>query len=56
MEKLTNKECQSAISQMKINKSPGSDGFTVKFYRLFWDYVQSVVTNSTNECLHLKKY
>ena len=40
---------------MKINKSPGSDGLTVEFYRLFWEDVQNLVINSLNEGFDLQK-
>jgi len=30
------KECGESLKSMKNGKSPGSDGFTVDFYKLFW--------------------
>lgn len=41
---IINKNCQSASSHIKINKSPGSDAVAVEFYRLFWEDVQTLVT------------
>ena len=32
---LTDKECESAIKDMKNGKSPGSDGLTVNFIKYF---------------------
>lgn len=32
---LTNKECTDAVSKMKLNKSPGSDGLSAEFYKMF---------------------
>ena len=32
---LTLKECEDAVSHMKSNKSPGSDGLTAEFYKTF---------------------
>ena len=36
---LTVEECYQAMSNMKHRKSPGSDGFPVEFYLLFWEIV-----------------
>ena len=33
---ITLEECYTVLKNMKNNKSPGSDGFTVEFYRYFW--------------------
>ena len=33
---ITRSECLSALKQFKNNKSPGSDGFTVEFFKFFW--------------------
>ena len=33
---ITFQECSYALSKMKNGKSPGSDGFTVEFYKFFW--------------------
>lgn len=32
---ITAEECSAAIYKMKLDKSPGLDGFTVEFYRKF---------------------
>jgi hypothetical protein len=29
-------ECGESIKSMKNGKNPGSDGFTVDFYKFFW--------------------
>ena len=34
---LTEHECQAALKDMKNQKSPGSDGFTAEFYKIFWN-------------------
>ena len=34
---------------MKLNKSPGSDGLTLEFYRKFWTDVKDLLLNSLNE-------
>ena len=33
---LTLNECFEAVSQLSSNKSPGSDGLPIEFYRCFW--------------------
>ena len=34
---VTENECLKAICQLANNKSPGPDGFSVEFYKCFWD-------------------
>jgi hypothetical protein len=38
----TKKECKEAINKMKNNKSPGQDGLTVAFYKLFWHDIKEM--------------
>jgi len=33
---ISETECEEGIRNMKNNKSPGSDGISVEFYKLFW--------------------
>ena len=33
---LTLLECEETLKQFKINKSPGNDGLTAEFYKVFW--------------------
>jgi len=44
-------ECSKALSKMKINKSPGTDGLTVEFYRFFWNNIKSLVLDSYHTAL-----
>ena len=47
--KLTENECLEALKAMNLNKSPGSDGLSVEFYRCFWQYIKHMVIDSLNE-------
>ena len=40
---------------MKSNTSPGSDGLTVEFYKLFLKDIQILVFNSINDGFNLGK-
>ena len=39
--KISIKECKTALLKMKANKSPGTDGLIVEFYRYFWEDIKS---------------
>ena len=45
---ITEAECIKALKEMKNQKSPGSDGITVEFYKLFWNNIKQYYVNSTN--------
>ena len=45
---ITEVECINALKNMKNQKSPGSDGITVEFYKLFWNDVKEFYINSIN--------
>lgn len=45
---LTIDECSKALASMALNKSPGSDGLPVDFYKIFWDDVGLLVVNLFN--------
>ena len=38
---ITEEELKNAIKKMKNNKSPGPDGITTEFYKLFWPVIGS---------------
>ena len=42
-------ECYNVLKNMKPNKSPGSDGFTVEFYKYFWNELKYPMLRSFNE-------
>ena len=37
---LNEYECGLALKEMQNNKSPGSDGITVEFYKIFWNDIK----------------
>ena len=43
---LSVKECGKALNEMGNNKSPECDGFTVEFYKFFWDEIKMFLYNS----------
>ena len=46
--KITKEECLEALKSMKNNKSPGTDGLTVEFYKHFWQEISEPLVNSLN--------
>jgi hypothetical protein len=47
--KVTVEECSYAIHKMKLNKSPGLDGLTLEFYRVFWNKLKYNLTDVLNK-------
>ena len=45
---LTENECFEALKNMKNDKSPGSDGITAEFYKIFWPEVKGYLIESLN--------
>ena len=45
---LTLEECANALNHFKNNKTPGSDGFTIEFYRYFWNTLGQTMVDSFN--------
>ena len=45
---LTELECKNALFSMKNGKSPGSDGLSADFYKVFWPAIGQLVVNSLN--------
>lgn len=52
---LTEQECYESLKDMKLNKSPGSDGLTVEFYRTFWAQIKSLLVQSLNSAYNKKQ-
>ena len=42
------KEASKTLFNMKSNKSPGSDGFTAEFFKVFWKKLGNFVVRSIN--------
>ena len=42
--KITKDECEIALNSMKSNKSPGSDGIPMEFYKMFWADIHLMLT------------
>ena len=45
---LTLQELTNALSNMKNNKSPGTDGYSCEFFKVFWNRLGSFVLRSIN--------
>ena len=45
---ITEEECKIALKTMENNKSPGSDGITCEFYKIFWNDVSKFFLDSIN--------
>jgi hypothetical protein len=46
---LTYQEAHNALKKMTNNKSPGSDGFTVEFFKCFFIDIGTLLVRSANE-------
>ena len=46
---ITESEAKIVLKNMKKNKTPGTDGFPVEFYKFFWNDISSFLINSFNE-------
>ena len=47
---LTKEECLQALKDMSLNKTPGSDGLAVEFYKVFWSDISDHLLNALNYC------
>ena len=45
---ITEQECAEALKGMTNGKSPGCDGLTVEFYKVFWKDIKSLLVESLN--------
>ena len=53
---ITLQECLAALKNMKNFKSPGIDGFTVEFYKFFWNDIKYLLLKCLNEGLEAGKF
>ena len=53
---LSVQECLSSLKHMKNSKSPGIDGFTVEFYKFFWNDIKFPLVRCLNEALEYGKF
>lgn len=51
--KVTKEEVYLVIKSMPSNKSPGPDGFTVKFFRAYWD-TGTAFNKSSSRILYIR--
>ena len=47
--KISANKALNALKNMKSNKSPGSSGFTVEFFKFFWNDLGAFLLKSINE-------
>ena len=52
---LSLNECKRRLELFQENKSPGVDGFTIEFYKYFFDSVGSYLLESLNAAYKLGK-
>lgn len=45
---ITETECSKILTDLKVNKTPESDGFQVEFYNFFWPEIKDLVLESIN--------
>lgn len=45
---LSVEECLLSLKKMKNSKSPGYDGYTVEFYKFFWNDIKEFLIRSFN--------
>ena len=45
---LSEEECAHALKEMNNGKSPGSDGLTTEFFKIFWNSIKIYYINSIN--------
>ena len=48
--KITEKECFDVMCTFANDKTPGSDGLPIEFYRTFWNDIKTLICAVFNEC------
>ena len=54
LSEFSEREVLEVLKNMKSNKSPGSDGFTVEIFLFFWKDLKLPIVNAIN-CIFFKK-
>lgn len=44
-------ECTKALPKIKLNRYPGSDGFSVEFYQTFWGELKEFTVYTFNNVM-----
>ena len=52
---FSEKEISQAVKELKINKTPGTDGFTSEFYKYFWPLLKEIFLLVINSTFKLKR-
>ena len=52
---ITMHELNTVVNDLKTNKSPGWDGLTAEFYKLFWSDIRDILFNSFLESINKVK-
>lgn len=52
---ITVHECEAILNTFKCNKSPGTDGFQMEFYKYFWKEISELIIDSLNESIQKHK-
>ena len=45
---LTKTECKEALNSMNADKTPGTDGLPLEFYKAFWDDISTHLLSALN--------
>ena len=45
---LTKAECEEALKSMNVDKTPGTDGLPVEFFKAFWDDISTHLISALN--------
>ena len=48
--KIYRKECKRVLDSFQDNKTPGSDGIPIEFYKRFWHLIEEPFISCVNEC------
>ena len=49
-------EIQNCIKTFKNNKSPGTDGLPIEFYKIFWNKIKEPLLNSYLDSIKKMNY